>query len=436
MFGFAVHTTRVGMMGMVEAKSFDITKREVWDAYRRVKANRGAAGIDGVSIEVFDQDLSKNLYRIWNRLASGSYFPPPVKRVDIPKGDGRTRPLGIPTVGDRIAQMVVKRRLEPTLEVIFHADSYGYRPGRSAHDALRVVRGRCWQQDWVLDLDIKGFFDNIDHDLLMKAVRRHSDCRWVGLYVERWLKADVVLPDGERQGRDRGTPQGGIISPLLANLFLHYALDHWLARCYPRVRFARYADDMICHCDSQTEAEMLRRAIGARLQQCRLELNQQKTRVVYCADANRRESPLADKRFDFLGYTFKPRQAMNRSGKVFTSFSPAIGDNAGKALRDTIRHWGLQRLSRYNLDEILARIGSRVRGWVQYYGLFHPSTLVRALRSLDFHLVRWAQRKYKRLRGHITRAWQWLQSLQQRAPTLFPHWLGAVERLNNRSRMS
>ena len=412
-------------MNVVGPKSFEISKREVWEAYKRVKAKRGGPGVDGVSIEMFEQDLSKNLYRIWNRMASGSYFPPPVKRVEIPKGDGRTRPLGIPTVADRIAQMVVQRRLEPRLEPIFHADSYGYRPKRSAHDALRVVRDRCWRHDWVLDLDIKGFFDNIDHDLLMLAVHRHTDCRWVALYVERWLKADVVLPDGTRQRRERGTPQGGVISPLLANLFLHYAFDKWMEREHRNVQFARYADDIVCHCDSLTQAEALRGELQARLAACRLELNLEKTRVVYCADANRRSS-YAEKRFDFLGYTFKPRQALNRAGQLFTSFSPAIGDDAGAALRQEIRRWGLSRLSRYSLGELLARICPKVVGWVRYYGLFHPSALQQALRTLDLHLVRWAQRKYKRLRGHVTRAWHWLEQLHKRAPALFPHWSAAI----------
>jgi RNA-directed DNA polymerase len=414
------------MMLMSEAKSFDITKREVWDAYKRVKANRGAAGVDGVGIIDFDRDLSKNLYRIWNRMASGSYFPSPVKRVDIPKGDGKTRPLGIPTVADRIAQMVVRRRLEPLLEPVFHKDSYGYRPGRSAHDALRVARTRCWQRPWVLDLDIKGFFDNIDHALLMKAVQRHTDCRWTALYIGRWLTADVVMPDGTRQIRDRGTPQGGVISPLLANLFLHYAFDKWMERHHPTVSFERYADDVICHCESEAEAQSLLIDLKARMAQCQLELHPEKTQVVYCVDANRR-GDFAVKRFDFLGYTFKPRQAMNRRGELFTSFSPAVSDKAAKAMRQEMRDWGLSRLSRYDLGELLARLRPKIVGWVRYYGLFHPSTLQRSLKTLDFHLVRWARRKYKKLRSHISRAWDWLSDLRHRAPTLCPHWGAAIQ---------
>jgi group II intron reverse transcriptase/maturase len=413
------------MTYVVEAKSFDIAKREVWEAYKRVKANRGAAGVDGVTISMFEQDLSKNLYRIWNRMASRSYFPPPVKRVDIPKGDGKTRPLGIPTVADRIAQMVIQRRLAPLLEPVFHANSYGYWPARSAHDALRAARTECWRHDWVLDLDIKGFFDNIDHELLMKAVRKHTGCKAALLYIERWLKADVAMPDGTLQSRDRGTPQGGVISPLLANLFLHYAFDQWMVRHHPKVPFERYADDIICHCDSQVQADALRAHLQERLAACRLELHPEKTRVVYCADANRCGDHDV-RRFDFLGYSFKPRRAMNRRGRLFISFSPAVSDKAAKAMRHEIRGWGLQRLSRYDIGELLARLRPTLVGWVRYYGLFHPSSLQNALKTLDQHLVRWAQRKYKKLYGHISRAWDWLRNLRRRAPTLFPHWGAAI----------
>lgn len=408
-------------MSAVEAKSFAISKREVWEAYKRVQARRGAPGIDGMTIDMFDRDLSKNLYRIWNRMSSGSYLAPPVKRVEIPKDDGTTRPLGVPTVADRIAQMVVKQRLQPLLDPVFHEDSYGYRPRRSAHDALRTARTRCWRQAWVLDLDIRGYFDNIDHDLLMRAVRKHTDCRWILLYIERWLKADVCMPDGELQKTVKGTPQGGVISPLLANLFLHYAFDCWMARCYPDVKFERYADDIICHCDSRQQAQALHAALADRLAACNLELHPDKTGIVYCADANRR-GDYECRRFDFLGYTFKPRQAMNSRGQVFTSFSPAVSDKAGKTMRRTIRSWGLARLSRYSLQEIVDRFSSTLVGWIRYYGLFHPSELQQALRSLDFHLMRWAQRKYKRLRGHITRAWNWVAELRRRSPDLFPHW--------------
>ena len=269
---------------MDKAKPFIISKREVWEAYKRVKSNRGAAGVDRQSIDEFERDLESNLYKLWNRMSSGSYFPPPVLRVEIPKADGRMRPLGIPTVTDRIAQMVVKRYLEPELEKHFHSDSYGYRPGRSTADAVGVARRRCWEYDWVLDLDVKGFFDNIDHDLLMRAVQKHTDCRWVLLYIQRWLEAPVQLPDGSLEARGKGTPQGSVISPLLANLFLHYAFDLWMQRKYPSVPFERYADDIICHCKSEAQAEWLLDIIGKRMAECKLKLNLEKTKIVYCKD--------------------------------------------------------------------------------------------------------------------------------------------------------
>ena len=273
---------------MDKAKPFDIPKREIWEAFKKVKANQGAAGVDGQSVSDFEVDLSNNLYKLWNRMSSGSYFPPPVRRVDIPKDDGRTRPLGIPTVGDRIAQEVVKRYLELRLEPIFHADSYGYRPGRSAIDALRKARQRCWRYDWVLDIDVKSYFDSIDWALLLKAVRKHTDCPWVLLYIDRWLKAPVQMEDGSIVPRAAGTPQGGVVSPILANLFLHYAFDLWMGRNFPDIPFERYADDVICHCRSAEQARALWSALEARFTACRLALHPQKTKLVYCKDANRR----------------------------------------------------------------------------------------------------------------------------------------------------
>ena len=337
------------------AKSFVIDRWEVWQGYLRVKANRGGAGVDGVTMKEFEGDLKGNLYRIWNRLSSGSYFPPPVKRVEIPKSDGKVRALGIPTIADRIAQQVVKQRLEPVLEPVFHDSSYGYRPGRSAHDALREARTQCWRLDWVLDLDIKGFFDNIDWGLLMKAVHKHAPCGWVAMYIERWLQAEVIMPDGSVQKRDKGTPQGGVISPLLANLFLHYAFDEWMKRHHGTVPFERYADDIICHCQSQAEAEALMAQVQARLAECGLELHPQKTKVVYCADANRRGG-YETKQFDFLGYTFKPRTATSKQGAVFTGFGPAVADKAAVAMREEMHGWGLARHNRWSLEEVLRKV--------------------------------------------------------------------------------
>jgi group II intron reverse transcriptase/maturase len=292
---------------VAKAKPFCIPKREVWEAYKRVKANRGAAGVDGQSIKEFEEDLNNNLYRLWNRLSSGSYFPPPVRRVEIPKGNGQMRPLGIPTVADRIAQMVVRRQLEPIVEPVFHTDSYGYRPGRSAHQALSVTRQRCWRYDWVLDLDVKGFFDTIDWSLLMRAVRHHTDSKWVLMYIERWLKAPVRMPDGTLVDREKGTPQGAVISPLLANLYLHYTFDRWMQEHYPDIPFERYADDIVCHCRNEAQARLMHEALIARFEACKLELHPQKTKIVYCKDANRR-GHYPDYSFDFLGFTFCPRK--------------------------------------------------------------------------------------------------------------------------------
>jgi group II intron reverse transcriptase/maturase len=404
-----------------KAKPFCISKWEVWEGYKRVKANQGAAGVDGQSIAEFEEDLKDNLFKIWNRMSSGSYIPPPVRRVEIPKDNGGKRPLGIPTVADRIAQTVVKRYLEPILEEHFHPDSYGYRPKKSAIEAIRVARQRCWRYDWVLDLDLKGFFDSIDHGLLMRAVRKHTDCKWVLLYIERWLKAPVQSEDGILIHRDKGTPQGGVISPLLANLFLHYVFDTWMQRQYPQILFERYADDGICHCRSKTEAEGLQVAIERRFAECRLELNLQKTKIVYCKDSNRRED-YPEQKFDFLGYAFRPRIAKERSGQFFVSFIPAISNKASKSLRDTMRRWRLHRRTDKSLDELAQMFNPVLRGWINYYGSFYRSALYRTFQPLNNILAQWATRKYKRLKRHKRRACQWLQCIMHRQPSLFAHW--------------
>ena len=405
-----------------KARPFCIDKRDVWQAYKQVKANQGAAGVDGQTIEDFDRDLSRNLYRIWNRMSSGSYFPPPVRRVDIPKGDsGGTRPLGIPTVSDRIAQMVVKRHLEPILEPKFHRDSYGYRPGKSAHDALAKARRRCWDYDWVLDLDIKSFFDEIDWELLMRAVRRNTDCPWVLLYLERWLRAPVSMPDGALVERERGTPQGAVVSPVLANLFLHYAFDCWMQREYPNIPFERYADDAICHCATEAQALELHQALDKRFAECRLRLHPQKTKVVYCKDANRTGN-YPEQSFDFLGFTFRPRVAVGRYRKRFISFIPAVSEKAAKRMRLEVRRWRLHRRGDLELENIADWARPVLAGWVRYYGRFYPSKLREELRTIDAFIVRWVSRKYKRFRGHTMAAWEWLRSLRRRSPNLFAHW--------------
>jgi RNA-directed DNA polymerase len=404
-----------------KAKPFDIPKREVWEAFKKVKANQGAAGVDGQSIRDFEAGLSDNLYKLWNRMSSGSYFPPPVRRVDIPKDDERTRPLGIPTVGDRIAQEVVRRYLEPILDPIFHEDSYGYRPRRSAIDAVRKARQRCWRSGWVLDIDVKGYFDSIDWGLLLKAVRKHTNCPWVLLYIERWLKAPVQMEDGSVEPRTAGTPQGGVVSPILSNLFLHYAFDMWMVREYPDVPFERYADDIICHCRSEQEARALWNALEARFTACRLVLHPQKTKLVYCKDTNRRgDFPIQS--FDFLGYTFRPRKAVWHGSQYGTSYLPAASQKALKAIRQTIRRWKLHHRSDKTLED-LARIFNRyIQGWINYYSHFYRSALYGTLRCIDAFLLRWARNKFKHLRTRPKGAREWLARVIRAKPNLFAHW--------------
>jgi RNA-directed DNA polymerase len=404
-----------------KAKPFDIPKREVWEAFKKVKANQGAAGVDGQSIRDFEAGLSGNLYKLWNRMSSGSYFPPPVRRVDIPKDEGRTRPLGIPTVGDRIAQEVVRRYLEPILDPIFHEDSYGYRPRRSAIDAVRKARQRCWRSGWVLDIDVQGYFDGIDWELLLKAVRQHTDCPWVLLYIERWLKAPVQMEDGSVEPRTAGTPQGGVVSPILSNLFLHYAFDMWMVREYPDVPFERYADDIICHCRSEQEARALWSALEARFTACRLVLHPQKTKLVYCKDTNRRgDFPIQS--FDFLGYTFRPRKAVWHGSQYGTSYLPAASRKALKAIRQTIRRWKLHHRSDKTLEDLARIFNPYIQGWINYYSHFYRSALYGTLRRIDAFLLRWARNKFKRLRTRPKGAREWLARVIRAKPNLFAHW--------------
>ncbi len=406
---------------MSEAKPYNIPKQLVWEAYQRVKANRGAAGVDGESLATFEEDLRGNLYKIWNRMSSGSYFPPPVRLVEIPKGNGGVRPLGIPTVADRVAQTVVKMVLEPMVEPMFHRDSYGYRPGRSALDAVGMTRKRCWESDWVIDLDIKAFFDSLDHGLVERAVAHHTDIPWVRLYVARWLRAPVQQMDGTLEPRSKGTPQGGVISPLLANLFLHYAFDLWMQRNYPSIAFERYADDAVVHCRSRREAELVLAAIRDRFAQCSLELHPVKTRIVYCKDDDRRGEH-EHVSFDFLGYTFQPRRAKNRWG-FFVSFLPAISTKAAKTIRATIREWRMaSHRNNQSLEDLAQLVNPTVRGWINYYGRFYRSKSVLVLRHLNEALAAWARRKFKRLRRRERASVHWLGRIARREPNLFVHW--------------
>ena len=404
------------------AKPFEIPKQVVWEAYLRVKSAGGAPGVDGQTIEAFERNLKNNLYRIWNRMSSGTYFPPPVLRVAIPKRDGGTRKLGIPTVADRIAQTVVKMVLEPRVESHFHPDSYGYRPRKSAVDAVGRARERCWQFSWVLDLDIRAFFDSLDHDLMMRAVRKYTSSRWLILYIERWLRAPVQLEDGTLEPSRSGTPQGGVISPLLANIFLHLAIDAWMQRWFTGVPFERYADDVIVHCRTEQQAESVLLAVTQRLARCRLEVHPQKTKIVYCRDSNR-TGRAREESFDFLGFTFRPRRARNRRGEYFASFSPAISGVAAKTIRQTMRRsWRIRRRTDKSLTDLANMFNPELRGWICYYGSYCRSALYPVFRPLDRALTRWAMRKFKRFRGHQRRARKWLEGIARRDPRLFAHW--------------
>jgi RNA-directed DNA polymerase len=402
-------------------KPFDISKRLVWEAYLRVKENKGAPGIDGCSIEDFEADLKNNLYLLWNRMSSGSYFPPPVKAVEIPKSHGGVRILGVPTVADRIAQTMVAMELERRVEPMFHPDSFGYRPRRSALDAVGLCRERCWKDDWVVDLDVEKFFDSVDHSLMVKAVEANTDQPWVVLYVRRWLVAPMQHPDGSLREREKGTPQGSAVSPVLANLFLHYAFDMWMAREHPGIRFERYVDDAVVHCATLQQAEKLKIAIGQRMVDVGLRLHPEKTRIVYCKDSNRRGGH-ENVTFTFLGYEFRPRRARNKRKEVnFTSFQPAMSGEKLTEKGREVRRWRLHRRPNDTLDDLAREINPIVRGWMTYWGRYYRTEMDPLLKRINTYLMRWARKKYKRLRG-FKRLKAWWKGVTQRDPMLFAHW--------------
>jgi RNA-directed DNA polymerase len=366
--------------------------------------------------------LKSNLYKIWNRMSSGTYFPPPVRAVSIPKKSGGQRILGVPTVADRVAQMVVKQVTEPILDSVFLADSYGYRPRKSALDAVGVTRERCWKYDWVLEFDIKGLFDNIDHELLLRAIRKHVTCKWALLYIERWLTAPMVQEDGTTIERSRGTPQGGVVSPILANTFLHYAFDLWMARKHPDLPWCRYADDGLVHCRNEQEAQALKSELQARLAACRLEMHPTKTKIVYCKD-KKRKGTYPNVQFDFLGYCFRPRLVRRfRDKTLFCGFNPAVSPSAMKAMRSTIRELKLVHQTQLSLQDIAQKLNPLLRGWIEYYGRYAPSALYPLLRHVNQMLVAWAMRKFKRFKGHKVRTSQFLQRLATEPTALFVHW--------------
>jgi len=419
------------------AKSFTIPKELIWQAYQKVKTKGGAAGIDQESIKQFEENLKNNLYRIWNRMSSGSYMPPPVKAVAIPKKAGGERILGVPTVTDRVAQAAVNMILESILDPIFDRDSYGFRKGKSAHEALAITRKRCWENDWVVEFDIKGLFDNINHGMLLKALRRHCRTRWVLLYVERWLKAPMQNAQGELITRNSGTPQGGVVSPILANLFLHYVFDKWVRKTMKDVPFCRYADDGLLHCKSRRQAEFVMRRITSRFSQCGLEIHKGKSAIVYCKDKNRREEN-EEISFDFLGYTFRPRRCVNGKGVVHPNFLPAVSRTSKKAISREIRSWHIQLKNEKTLVDLSRMFNPVLRGWQNYYGRFYPSAMSSIWRRINWYLAQWVRRKYKRFAKHKRRAYKHVARLAVANTHLFVHWeLGCFPgSLSGRSRMS
>ncbi len=408
---------------MNETKSLPVTKEMVWEAYKKVKANKGGAGVDGMSLEQFELKRNENLYKIWNRMSSGSYFPPPVKEVEIPKKDGKMRKLGIPTVGDRIAQMVVKDYVEERFEKEFHPNSYGYRPLKNAHQALAEVRRNVKEYDWVIDLDIKGFFDNIDHELLMLSVERHVEEKWINMYIRRWLEMPVQTKTGELIGKQgKGTPQGGVISPLLANLFLHYVMDKWLTKKHPQIRFVRYADDAIIHCRTQEEAEMVLKSINARVSACKLELHELKTKIVYCKDY-RRNSTFGNIQFDFLGFSFQPRtNKSKRDGKLFLGFDLAISKQSRNKIVEELRDSKFNRWTTAKIEDIADMLNPKITGWINYYGKYRRWALSGVFRRLQSRLAAWILNKYKRLKKSLNKAYELLTKIRTSNVTLFEHW--------------
>jgi RNA-directed DNA polymerase len=406
-----------------ETKSVPISHQMVWEAYKKVRSNGKSAGIDQISMDEFDANRSQYLYKLWNRMASGSYFPPPVKEEEIPKKDGKIRKLGIPTISDRVGQMVVKDYLEPRFEKIFSPNSYGYRPNKSAHQALDAVRTNCRKTDWVIDLDIKGFFDNIDHEKLLKAVEKHVSEKWCLMYIKRWLQTPVQTKSGELvQKQGKGTPQGGVISPLLANLFLHYAMDKWLERTHPTVKYVRYADDAILHCRSKVQADYVLRNLGKRMLSCGLELHPEKTKIVYCRDYRRQEKH-ENVKFDFLSYSFQPRTTKSpKTGKLFLGYDCAISISSKKRIAETMRELDIPHLTHRSIVGVAQFLAPYIRGWINYYGRYRLWEMNSVFQLLRRRLVQWARKRYKRYRRSLNRAYEWLDRIKKQFPGLFYQW--------------
>lgn len=409
-----------------ETKSYPITKEQVWEAFKLVKSNGGSAGVDGVTIEKVSASPKKYLYPVWNRLASGSYFPPAVKQKVIPKGDGGERKLGIPTVRDRVAQMVIAKELEAIVDKHFVDSSFGYRPGKNAHQAIDQAKRNCWRYSYVIDMDIQGFFDNIEHGLMIRALRYFTDKKHIIMYVKRWLKAPIEIRDGDQiQNLDRGTPQGGVISPLLANIFLHFAFDKWMQLRFPNCPFERYADDIVVHASDKKEAQLVLNRIKERMRECKLELHPEKTRIVYCPSTKRRKKRKGElTQFDFLGFTFRSRKVVTKAGKVTTGFLPAISNKSMKRIVRRLREMRIHRWSSSGIEQLSKILSPMIRGWIQYYGRVCKYEMNTLFVRINNRLVKWAYNKYKRLkrRKSFPIARKWLREVAYRSEYLFPHW--------------
>jgi group II intron reverse transcriptase/maturase len=403
---------------MTETKSVPVTKRMVWEAYKQVRANKGGAGADAVNIQTFEEKLGDNLYVIWNRMTSGSYMPPAIKQVSIPKDKGKMRQLGIPTIGDRTAQMVVKQYLEPRYEQIFSVNSFGYRANKSAHQALDQCVCNCRKYAWLIDLDIKGFFDNLQHDKMMELLDKEVTEKWVKLYVTRWLKA-LVLVEGKEQSRSKGTPQGGVISPLLANVYLHYAFDTWMEKEKGWTAWERYADDIVVHCISKEEAQKVLQQIQERLSVYGLQLNEDKTRLVYCKQQNRQDED-NEVGFDFLGYQFKPRKYRNTAGELFTGYGAGISKKSKHRINGELRDMQIDRKTGQTIEQLAQILNSKVRGWINYYSRYSRWEMQYTMYRINQQLVKWVRRKYKVTGKYKAKAM--MQLKQQRFPKLFAHW--------------
>ena len=405
-----------------KSKPVPITKDMVRAAYRKVRSNKGSAGVDEVSLQKFNENLSGNLYKIWNRMASGSYFPQPVKEVIIPKANGGERKLGIPTISDRIAQEVVKSYLEPRFEAVFLPQSYGYRPNKSAHQALENVRKNVRNYAWVIDMDIKSFFDEVNHELLMKAVDKHVPEKWVKMYLHRWLEAPVQTKDGLVYKDGQGTPQGGVISPLLANLFLHYVLDKWLEKTFPTVKFVRYADDMVVHCMSEEQSHCVLSEIKKRLTACKLRLSEEKTKITYCQDYRRGSRKDYPKKFDFLGHTFKPMtKKSKRDTGVFLGFDCEISMKSRTRIIGEWKQLNFQRESTYNLQDLAKMLNEKSKGIINYFGKINALPLEGLFLHLDYRIAKWVKNKFKKLHSY-QKAFDWLREIKSSYPNMFVHW--------------